>query len=95
MLNLITLPLLFNGNEYFLLVQISSSGDYEDFHVTTITGELQAKMYVNYIFRWDGNNYSIIKSPVDKPATIELAEKIWHTIYTTIIVNKEKSTKDV
>jgi hypothetical protein len=49
---LITLPLHFNNREYFLLVQTRKDGEYEDFHVTTITGDLDANIYANYIFRW-------------------------------------------
>jgi hypothetical protein len=88
---LITLPLQFNHREYFLLVQIRKDTDHEDFHVTTITGDLDAKIYANYIFRWDGNNYSILKTPAEKLATSELADKIWHTIYNYIILEEQNS----
>lgn len=86
---LITLPLKFNNSEYFLLVQVRKDPAYEDFHVTTITGDLDAKIYADYIFRWDGSGYSIIKSPADKLATSELTYKIWHTIYNNIILEKQ------
>lgn len=88
---LITLPLLFNNSEYFLLVQVRKDTLFEDFHVTTITGDLDAKIYANYIFRWNGSTSSIVKSPADKLATSELAEKIWHTIYNNIILEKQNS----
>jgi hypothetical protein len=88
---LITLPLQYNHSEYFLLVQIRKDADYEDFHVTTITGDLDAKIYANYIFRWDGNTSSIIKTPADKLATSELTDKIWHTIYNDVILEKQNS----
>lgn len=78
---LITLSFQFNQKEYFLLVQVKKNEEHEDFHVTTLTGDLEAKLYANYIFRWDGVNYSIIKTPVEKLATSELTDKIWHTIY--------------
>lgn len=87
---LITLPLHFNNSEYFLLVQVRKDSGYEDFHVTTITGDLDAKIYMDYIFRWDGSHYSMIKTPTDKPATSELTDKIWHTIYNSIILEKQK-----
>ena len=86
---LITLPLLFNHREYFLLVQIRKDTEYEDFHVTTITGDLDAKIYANYIFRWHGSSYSIVKMPTEKLATSELTDKIWHTIYNSIILEKQ------
>jgi hypothetical protein len=88
---LITLPLQFNHNEYFLLVQVRKNAGYEEFHVTTITGDLDAKIYANYIFRWDGHAYSIVKTPTDKLATSELADKIWHTIYNNIILENQNS----
>jgi hypothetical protein len=88
---LITLPLLFNHREYFLLVQVRKDTGYEDFHVTTITGDLDAKIYANYIFRWNGSSYSILKTPADKIATSELTDKIWHTIYNHIILEKQNS----
>lgn len=86
---LITLPFHFNQKEYFLLVQVKKEEGYEDFHVTTITGDLDAKIYANYIFRWDGNLFSVIKTPHEKIATTELADKIWHTIYNDIILEKQ------
>ena len=88
---LITLPLLFNQREYFLLVQIRKDADYEDFHVTTITGDLDTKIYANYIFRWDGTTSSIVKTPADKLATSELTDKIWHAIYDNVILEKLNS----
>jgi hypothetical protein len=88
---LITLPLQFNQREYFLLVQIRKDTEFEDFHVTTITGDLDAKIYANYIFRWDGVTSSIVKTPPDKLATSELTDKIWHTIYDNVILEKQKS----
>ena len=86
---LITLPLHFNNSEYFLLVQVRKDTGYEYFHVTTITGDLDAKIYANYIFRWDGSDYSIVKTPADKIATSDLTDKIWHTIYNDIILEKQ------
>ena len=86
---LITLPLRFNHSEYFLLVQVRKDSKFEDFHVTTITGDLDAKIYANYIFRWDGTSYSVLKTPTDKLATSEFADKIWHTIYNNIILEKQ------
>lgn len=86
---LITLPLHFNNSEYFLLVQVRKDMGYEYFHVTTITGDLDAKIYANYIFRWDGSDYSIVKTPADKIATSDLTHKIWHTIYNDIILEKQ------
>jgi hypothetical protein len=88
---LITLPLQYNHSEYFLLVQVRKDSGHDDFHVTTITGDLDAKIYANYIFRWDGSDYSIIKTPADKLATSELTDKIWHTIYNNIILEKQNS----
>jgi hypothetical protein len=88
---LITLPLHFNHCEYFLLIQIRNDGHYEDFHVTTITSDLEAKIYANYIFRWNGISCSIIKTPADKLATSEFSDKIWHTIYNNIILEKQNS----
>ena len=85
---LITLPLHFNNSEYFLLVQVRKDTGYEYFHVTTITGDLDAKIYANYIFRWDGSDYSIEKTPADKIATSDLTDKIWHKIYNYIILEK-------
>jgi hypothetical protein len=61
--------------------------------VTTITGDLDAKIYANYIFRWDGSNLSIIKTPLEKIATSELTDKIWHTIYKEIILVKQNLTQ--
>jgi hypothetical protein len=92
---LITLPFQFNLKEYYLLVQIRKEVGYEDFHVTTITDDLDAKLYVNYIFRWDGINHSIIKTPTEKLATRELSDEIWHTIYTSIILEKQQIKPDV
>ena len=86
---LITLPLYFNQREYFLLVQIRKEADYEDFHVTTITGDLDAKIYANYIFRWDGSTSSIVKRPSEKLATSELTDQIWHAIYNNLILEKQ------
>lgn len=86
---LITLPFHFNQKEYFLLVQVKKEEAYEDFHVTTITDDLDAKIYANYIFRWDGNLFSVIKTPLEKIATTELSDKIWHTIYNYIILEKQ------
>ena len=88
---LITLPLQFKQSEYFLLIQIRNNGEHEDFHVTTITDDLEAKIYANYIFRWDGSSYSVLKTPAEKLATSELADKIWHTIYNHIILEKQNS----
>ena len=88
---LITLPLQYNHCEYFLLVQVRKDQAFEDFHVTTITGDLDAKIYANYIFRWDGSNHSIVKTPADKLATSELTDRIWHTIYNHIILEKQNS----
>ena len=88
---LITLPLQYNQSEYFLLVQVRKDKGYEDFLVTTITGDLDAKIYANYIFRWDGNGHTILKTPADKLATSELTDKIWHTIYNNIILEKQNS----
>ena len=90
---LITLPFHFNQREYFLLVQVKKEEGYEDFHVTTITGDLDAKIYANYIFRWDGSNFSIIKTPLEKIATTELTDKIWHTIYKEVILEKQNLTQ--
>lgn len=86
---LITLPFVYNQKEYILLVQIKKDKDYEDFHVTALTGDLEAKLYANYIFRWDGTDQTIIKKPIEKMATSELNDKIWHTIYNCIILEKQ------
>ena len=91
MIKLITLPLQFNQREYFLLIQISKDLHHEDFHVTTITADLDAKIYANYIFRWNGSAYHIVKTPTEKLATSEFAEQIWHTIYNSIILEKQHS----
>lgn len=88
---LITLPFQFDNKEYVLLVQIKKVEDHEEFHVTAITGDLQAKIYANYIFSWDGINSSIIKTPLEKLATPELAGKIWHTIYEYIVLEEQNS----
>ena len=86
---LITLPFVYNQKEYILLVQTKKDKDYEDFHVTALTGDLEAKLYANYIFRWDGMNPTIIKKPIEKLATSELNDKIWHAIYNYIILEKQ------
>ena len=75
-----------------MLVQVKKEEGHEDFHVTTITGDLDAKIYANYIFRWDGSNFSIIKTPLEKIATTELTDKIWHTIYKELILEKQNLT---
>ena len=86
---LITLPFVHNQKEYILLVQNKKDEGYEYFHVTALTGDLEAKLYANYIFRWDGLNHSIIKKPIEKLATSELTDEIWHTIYNYIILEKQ------
>ena len=88
---LITLPLQYNHSEYFLLVQVRKDAGYEDFHVTTITGDLDAKIYANYIFRWNGSDHTVVQTPADKLATSVLTNKIWHTIYNNIILEKQNS----
>lgn len=82
-----TIPFKYRSKDYILLVQKKVNSSYTDFSVTAITNDQKSKIYVNYIFRWDGVAVTQVAKDAFSSSTKELLEAMWNAIYTHIILN--------
>lgn len=81
-----TIPFNYSSKEYVLLVRALRSESCTDFHVTAITDDLQSKIYMTYVFRWNGNELTLQPNRIDNEANEDLVHALSSTIYNQVVL---------
>jgi hypothetical protein len=71
-----TLPFEFKSKEYTLLIREKADNQSCLFNVSAITEDLNAKIYGNHTFRWDGESIVPVLEPIGKHSNSELQDRM-------------------
>ena len=59
----VTLPFIYKGVEYYLLMQVIKADGIIHYHITAITEILQSKLYGSYVFKENNGSISFVSGP--------------------------------
>jgi hypothetical protein len=82
-----TIPFKYNSKEYVLLVQPKKKLSYIDYHVTAVTNDVESKLYVGFVFRWENRKLTLLDKPSDNNS-VDFINSLRQTIYDQIILKK-------